>query len=173
MTNDTGDYSEITSFEPVALEDLQNPLVRQAVTYWRSLCGSRRYPEHRDLDPRTLSPFHRHMILLKVVDGGADFEYRFVGEIQRTAYTKPVSGKRMSETLAGSPFGPAIFSGYQYIQKSGITYALRGWAGKDYKAANFAYFESVTLPLGPDDATVDHLIVFSAYAPRHLKPVLA
>lgn len=170
---DSADYSDVTSFEPVPLEDLKNPLVRRAVAYWRLRCGERRFPARDDLDPRDLAKFQRHMILIKVIDGGADFEYRYVGDVQRQAYAKPVAGKRMSETMVGSSYGPSIFAGYQYIQKAGIAFALRGWAGKDYTSANFAYFESVALPLGPDDTTVDHMLVFSAYAPRDLKPVLS
>jgi hypothetical protein len=170
----TLDYSEVTSFEPVALDNLENPLVRQAVAYWRSLCGARRFPARDDLAPRALVPFQRHMILLRVIDDGADFEYRFVGEAQAAAYTHPVQGRRMSEMAALSPdFGPPVFAGYRYIQQSGTPFALRGWAGKDYVAANFAYTESVTLPLGVRDDHVDHLVIFSAYVPRDVKPVLA
>jgi hypothetical protein len=168
--SDTGEYSDITSFEPVALDDLQNPVVRQAVAYWRSLCGNRRFPSRDELDPRELAPLRPHMILLRVIDDGADFEYRFMGAVQAKAYTFPVEGRRMKEMAAKSPhYGGPVFAGYQYIQQNGIAFALRGWAGRDYVAANFAYFESVTLPLGSDDK-VDHLAVFSAYAPRGLQP---
>ncbi len=169
-SSDTGDYSDITSFDPVALDDLQNPLVRQAVAYWRSVCKGRRFPARDDLEPRALAPFRPYMILLKVVEGGADFEYRFVGAMQAKAYTHVVEGRRMKDMTALSPlYGPPVFAGYQFIQKHGIAFALRGWAGKDYTAANFAYFESVTLPLGSNDK-VEHLAIFSAYAPRGLTP---
>ena len=172
MTVDHSDYSEITSFEPVGLDDLQNPLVRQAVAYWQAQRRGRRFPARDDLDQRALIPFRRHMILLKVVEDGADFEYRFVGEAQAQAYSHKVQGRRMSEMMTRSPdFGPSIFAGYQFIQKTGTPFALRGWAGNDYTAANFSYFESVTLPLGRADDDVDHLVLFSAYVPRGLKTV--
>jgi hypothetical protein len=171
-SHNAGDYSEVTSFEPVALDDLENPLVRQAVAYWRSLCGVRRFPARDALEPRALVPFQSHMILLKVVDDGADFEYRFVGAAQAAAYTFPVQGRRMKEMMTLSPdFGPPVFAGYRYLQQCGTPFALRGWAGKDYIAANFAYTESVTLPLGARDDHVDHLVIFSAYVPRGFKPV--
>lgn len=172
MTNDSGDYSDKTLFEPVALEDLQNPLVRDAVAFWRSLCGSRRFPAHGDLDPRALSRFQSHMILLKVIEDGADFEYRFVGEVQREAYVRPYVGRRLTDPANVSPYNEPFLAGYRFIQKHGTPFALRGWAGKDFTFSKFAYFESVALPLGPDDDHVDHIVIFSAYAPRDLKPVL-
>jgi len=162
----SSDYSHVTSFEPVALDELENPLVVKAVAYWRSLCRGRRFPARNDLNPRALSPFQSHMVLLKVIDGGADFEYRFVGEAQADAYNRPVQGRRMSELAAESDTGPAIFAGYRHIQRSGEPFALRGWAGKVYARANFVYCESVALPLGDTNDMVDHLIVFSAFVPR-------
>lgn len=162
-------YTGVTSLEPVALDDLSNPHVTQAVAYWRSLCRGRRYPARNDLDPRALSPIQRHMILVKVTEDGADFEYRMVGELQAQAYTRPIQGKFLSELAADSPvYGSAIFAGYVYIQKTGEPFALRGWVGKDYGYGNFCYCESVTLPLGPTDDWVDHLLIFSAFAPREL-----
>ena len=46
--NDTrNDYSDVTSLEPIMLDEVENPLVAQAVAYWRSLCRGRRYPARR------------------------------------------------------------------------------------------------------------------------------
>jgi hypothetical protein len=171
-SHDSPDNPDITSFAPVALDELENPLVRRAVGYWRTLSGKRRYPAREDLDTRDLVPFQPYMILLKVIDGGADFEYRFVGETQCMAYERPYSGRRLSNPANVSPYSKAFFTAYQCIQKSGTPFAIRGWAGKDFTFATFAYFESVVLPLGPDDKHVDHLMIFSAYAPRDLKMIV-
>lgn len=171
-SSDFCENPDITSFDPVALDDLENPLVRRAVGYWRTLAGTRRYPAREDLDQRTLVPFQPYMILLKAVDDGADFEYRFVGETQSMAYERPYSGRRLSDPANVSPYSAVFLKAYQYIQKSGTPFAIRGWAGKDFTFATFAYFESVVLPLGPDDEHVDHLIIFSAYAPRDLKTIV-
>ena len=165
-----GEYSDVTLFEPVALDDLENPLVVQAVAYWRSLCRGRRFPARSDLDSRALAPFQSHMILLKVIGDGEDFEYRFVGAVQAEAYARTVQGKRMRAMAEETQAGPSVFAGYQYIQRTGIPFALRGWAGKDYTAANFQYCESVALPLGDSDDKVDHMVIFSAYVPRTIKP---
>jgi len=165
------EYPGFTSFEPVALDELENPLVVEAVAYWRGLCRGRRFPARTDLDQRALEPFQSHMILLKVVGDGEDFEYRFVGSAQVKAYARQIEGKRMKALAETSPgFGPAVFAGYVYIQKTGMPFAIRGWAGEDYVSANFLYCESVTLPLGDRDDFVDHLAVFSAYVPRGMEP---
>jgi hypothetical protein len=170
---DSGDHPEITSLEALSLDDLENTLLRKAVAYWRSLCRDRRFPAWDDVDPRDLVPLRHHLIVLKVIDGGADFEYRVVGEMQRRAYVHPYVGRRISQPANRSPYNAWFFAGYQYIQKSGTPFALRGWAGKDFTDSTFAYFETLALPLGPNDGQVDHIMVFSAYAPRDLKPVLS
>ena len=171
-SHDSHDAPGYTSLEPVALSDLKNPLVRGAVVLWHSLCNDRRFPAHADLDPRMLASFQDYMILLKVIEGGEDFEYRFVGKNQAQAYKYPVEGYLITQTLErSSKYGPMIFAGYRYIQQSGIPFAMRGWVGEDYVTANFSYFETVALPLGPSDDYVDYIVVFSAFAPRDLNPV--
>jgi hypothetical protein len=49
---------------------------------------------------------------------------------------------------------------------SGDPVGYRGWVGNDMTGASFVYHENAVLPLGPDDGTVDHLLIVSLLVPR-------
>ncbi len=71
--------------------------MRQGVAYWRALKGTRSYPAATDIRPRDLAPLLRNVVLIKVVDGGLDYEYRIVGgrPCQQPRLFHP--GRRVSE----------------------------------------------------------------------------
>src|SRR5262249_55294607 len=62
----------------IPLDAIDNPILQQGLAYWHRLRGQRPYPARADLMPRDLSPLLRHVVLLRVLDGGGDYEYRIV-----------------------------------------------------------------------------------------------
>ena len=56
---------------------------------------------------------------------------------------------------------------YEMVRASGDPLGYRGWVGNDIRPARaFVYHENAVLPLGPDDGTVDHLLIVSLLVPR-------
>jgi len=45
-------------------------------------------------------------------------------------------------------------------------YAFRGWMERGETNKQYIYSESVFMPMGPDEATIDHVLNFSVYTPR-------
>ncbi|HEY0281390.1 MAG TPA: PAS domain-containing protein, partial [Rhizomicrobium sp.] len=157
----------ITSFEVVALDALESAIVKQGAAYWNALRGTRRYPARRELRPRGFASILPNTLLVRVVDGGADFEFRIVGEAQAQTYALPFAGKRLSEFAQVDTAYCYVLKGlFGHVAEFGEPVAVRGNMGSAFSKVRFSYCESIFLPLGESDGAVDHLIGFSAYVPR-------
>ena len=151
-----------TAVHTVALDELDSPVLKLAADYWRSLRGGRRFPAREDLRPRDMTGFLRDMALVKVIDGGADYEFRIVGDAQAQAYSIPLQGRRISEISVTAPWFTQIATiTYDYVRRSGEPLALRGGIGREFPEAKFVYNENVFLPLGASNDAVDHLLIVS------------
>ena len=156
-----------TFVETITLDQLDSPLVRLGANYWRSLRNGRKFPARENLSPRDMAGVLRNMILVKVLDGGADLEYRIVGDAQVCAYSIPLQGRCLSEVAVDAPrFGRILRGLYTQICQTGEPFAIRGRVGRDVPQANFIYCESAFLPLGASPDAVDHVLVFSTYIVR-------
>jgi hypothetical protein len=140
------------------LERLNAELVRNALSYWRSLKGDKPYPSCASM-MSCLSPRMRAQgVLIEALQGGADYEYRFVGAELVKAFHTDFSGQRLSTLIAFLPkFGLSLRMVYEMVRASGEPLGYRGWVGNDLPGADFVYHESVFLPLGENGA-VDHLL---------------
>lgn len=153
----------------LTLDELQSPVVRTGVNYWRALRGDRFLPARSRLSPRDMSAILRHIVILKVIDGGKDYEYRLVGDAQVQAYGFNFQNLRISQIKAIAPeFGQLMHGIYEHVRTTCEPFSVRGWIGKEVPDSRFVYHESVFLPLGEDGETVDHLVIVSAYVPKSL-----
>jgi len=160
------DEPEASSVHIVAPEALDSISVSQAVRYWMNLKGERRYPSRQDIALRDMTPFLRNVVLIRVVDEGADFEYRIAGDAHVQAHGLNFQGMRVSQVEMLAPErGKKTRATYEYVRLLGEPFAVRGWVGRDAPDSKFCYYETAFLPLG-SDGEVDHILVVTAYAPR-------
>jgi hypothetical protein len=158
---------DTSSTTVVSLDDLDDPLVRTGANYWRALKAGQKLPARSQLSPRDISGILRHIVLLKVVDGGRDYEYRIAGDAHVEAYGLPFKGLRISQVIAASPeFGRMLYGVYEHVRVTAEPFAVRGWVGREISESRFVYYESVFLPLAEDGESVDHVLIFSVYVPR-------
>lgn len=151
----------------ISREELEDPLVIQGAEYWSSLRRGRRFPAREDVSPRGMADFLRNVVLIKVIGGGDDYEYRIAGDAHVEAQGAPFKGIRLRQVEAVSPaYGRLTRATYEHVRTTAEPYALRGWVGKDFPKSRFVYYESIFLPLGPSDSVVDHLLVVGVYSPR-------
>jgi hypothetical protein len=150
----------------IALDAVESGPVRDAIAYWQGLCGTRRFPARTDVSPRDMRGFLRNICLLRVIDGGADYEYRILGDAHVLAYGFSMQGRRLSDVDVEAPdHGPVLRKLYDRVVRKGEPYALRGWIVRDEQQKNYIYSESLFAPLGDGDV-VDHVFNASVYVPR-------
>jgi hypothetical protein len=154
------DTPDQTAAHTVALDKLDSPALKLAAEYWLSRRNGRRFPARADLHPRDMTGILRDLILVRIIDGGADYEFRIVGDAQAQAYSIPLQGRRISEISVTAPWFTQIATiTYDYVRRSGEPLTLRGRIGREFPEAKFVYHESVFLPLGASDDAVDHLLI--------------
>jgi hypothetical protein len=151
----------------VPLDQIESPVVRRGLDYWSTVRGAKPYPAREDIVPRELAGLLRHVVLLRVVDAGADYEFRIVGDAHVISHGFNMQGLKVSDVDAYSPgYGPVLKSLYDRVVRRRDAYAFRGWLERGDQKHKYIYSESVFMPLGPDSATIDHVLNFSAYIPR-------
>jgi hypothetical protein len=153
----------------VGLDEVESSVVREAVQYWRALCGSRPFPSRTEILPRDIRGLLRHISLIKVLDQGADYEYRVIGDAHVIAYGFSMQGKKLSDfdaQVAGH--GPVLKRLYDRVVRKREPYALRGWIERSEIQKNYIYSESLLAPLG-ESGSVDHIFNVSVYVPRDLQ----
>ncbi|MBU6298062.1 MAG: PAS domain-containing protein [Alphaproteobacteria bacterium] len=155
----------------IALEDIESPILLQGVAYWRELSSGRSFPVRADITPRGLAALLRNTTLLRVIDGGKDYEYRIVGDAYVMAHGASFQGKRWSETYKRSPgYHSLIKPVYDWVVRKAEPVAMRGWIERGGESSEMVHSEYVFLPLGTDGKTVDHILVFAVYLPREKRP---
>lgn len=158
---------ETTSSTVLTLEQIENASVRLGVNYWRQLRGNRHLPARAQVMPRDIAPILKNIVILRVIDGGKDYEYRLVGDAQVQAYGFNFQSLRIGQIKAvAGEFGQLMHNIYEHVRTTRDPFAVRGWIGRDVPDARFVYHESVFLPLGADGETVDHILIVSIYVPK-------
>jgi hypothetical protein len=151
----------------VALEQATDPHVKMAAAYWRSLCGARRFPARADLTLRGMAAILPFTVIIKVIDGGADYEFCFVGEAQRQAFHTSFKGMFVSQIEAAAPpLGALLRGAYEQVRKTGTPYVARGAVDHGEPGSHSLFHESVFLPLGAHDDAVDHLLIVGVQVPE-------
>ncbi len=153
----------------IPLDQVESTVVRNGISYWQSLCADRRFPARADILPRDIRGLLRNICLIKVIDEGADYEYRIIGDAHVIAYGFSMQGKKLSEYDGrASEHGPVLKRLYDRVVRKREPYALRGWIERGGVEKTYIYSESLFAPLGDGDA-VDHIFNVSVYVPRDLQ----
>ena len=155
------------AFGSIPLDDVESDVVRQGVALWRRLCDGRPFPARVDITARGLGGILRNTVLLRVIDGGADYEYRIVGDAFLQAHHFFPQGRNWSEVQAVAPdYAAAVKPAYDETVATLKPHARCGWTVRSERNPEPVYTEAVYLPLGPDEHTVDHILALAAYVRR-------
>lgn len=146
----------------IPLSEVDSAILLDGIAMWRTLSGGRRFPSRSDVTPRALKPLLRNTKLVRVMDGGQDYEYRIVGDAYVLAHGVSFQSKRWSETADLLPdYHDYVKPIYDRVVRDGEPVATRGWIGRCAGSTGHVYSEYVFLPLG--DGEVDHILVFAVY----------
>ncbi len=149
-----------SSFEMRDIADVDDPLLLRGITYWNALRGTRKFPAREQIEPRAIAPLLSRTVIIKVVEGGTDFEYIIVGDEVERAYKAKLIHRRVSEVARELPNTVGFWNDrYRDVCRTHKPVFVRMVAGHDGEA-NFSEGQVVLLPLGVSDEQVDHMITF-------------
>jgi hypothetical protein len=156
---------QASTFEWITLDQVSRAPLRAAVTYWSSLRGARQFPARSALNPRKMSSFLPYISLLAVIDGGADFEHRIVGDVVVTTFCVPVQNRRFSAIAKDAPeLIETSFALFRKVVETRAPLAFRQQLGNVTYQVAFAEAEMILLPLGQTDDAVDHVAAFAIHS---------
>ena len=142
-----------------SIYEVQHPIVKSAVVYWQLIRAQRQFPARADLTLRGMASFLPYTLIIAVIDDGADYEYRFVGDAERQSFKRDFKGMRVSQVEEIAPnFGEIIRASYDKVRSTGLPFAAGGLADHVQATDFLPYHETAFLPLGATDNAVDHLL---------------
>ena len=154
-----------TSGEMLSIDAVRNPLLKKGVEYWRSLCGERKFPARSEMTLRGMAAILPYAVIVGVIDRGADYEYKYVGDAQRQAFKAYFKGLRVSQIEATAPeLGATLRSAYEQVRSLGLPFVVSGRYNPDPSDSK-PYYECTFLPLGTNDVVVDHLLIIGVQIP--------
>lgn len=157
-----------TLIDCISFEDISSPMLRHGVEQWNGLRGRRRFPAREDLKPRDIVHLLSCMSLLRTLPDG-DFEYRITGDAVVRSYDVRLQNRRVSDICRDMPvYARFVRPLLAHVARHGTPLAVKGKTGHDVYLTKFTHHENVVLPLGPNDDTVDHILIFSSYERRAL-----
>ena len=137
--------------------------VQSGLDYWRDECRGRQFPARSDIDPSKIKALLPNIMLLRVLNDGADYEFRIVGQrtIEEHGFN-PLNWRIRQLDAVVQGYADFLFRLFECIRTTGRPLALRGTL-RHVERGHRSY-ESVYLPLG--SATVDHILNVTDYSPR-------
>jgi len=149
---------EILWLAPSALSQTET---QAAYNYWMTLRGERPWPAREDMKLRQMAGLVPYMSLVKVLDGGADFEHRIVGDMIVRAFSVPIQNRRFSEIAVDAPL--LIEGSLALFRRVVRDQAPLAWQQRVHNNTVHivtTYTEMLLLPFGQNDDAVDHIAAF-------------
>ena len=147
------------------LEDMAHPLLLQGIAYWRGLCAGRKRPERGDVTLRGLASLLHYAVLIRVIDGGRDYQYGFEGDAHVQAHGMCIQGKLWSQVRGGDTVHHQMNKMvYDRVVESGEPLGVCGWMMRDARNWELIYREAVYLPLGTEGGPPGDILGFAVYS---------
>lgn len=162
----TPSFIKTFGFRLKPVEEMQTPLIRLH-SLWNEKRGQRPFPAKDAITPREIKEHLAYAAILRVLDGGNDFEYRLAGEALNRAFGGSLHGRKVSELSNVSMFtdlDALMDAVFRPIVAEPRPIAVRF----EFELPDHSTFwrEALHLPLGDDDRAVDHILAASSEAIR-------
>jgi len=158
----------VSSAASIALTDIESGDLRDITELWHGWRGIRYLPSHTDMSVGQLGRHLPKVSLIRVIDGGTDYEFRVIGDTHVQIYGSTFQGKRMTDVIAVAPkVARFLKTPCDLVRTTRQPHAFRGVFGQE-PSASFGWFEACYLPFGDRIAGVDHILnaaVYKAHCP--------
>lgn len=143
------------------LGEMKSARLKAAHAVWEEKRGQRLYPARAALAPRDMVSFLANVTLWRRTYDG-DYEYRIMGDIDAAAYGCSMIGRYVSDLDKSKPGnGKLVKAVLDHVVRTKAPCVSDGWfvtsQGRPVR------HEMLFLPLGPDEATVDHILGVSVH----------
>lgn len=144
------------------VDTLENPLLKEVLVAWQHLCAGDAFPERPAAILPYIKPYIKRLHLSEVIDDGADFRFKIVGEAVFPGLGQSLSGRLVSEHP-----DPGIGLRFSMLMAAtreraapvrGVALRLTQMKDHDYR------IESLWLPFG-SDGRVTQILGVSAFVP--------
>lgn len=154
---------QTTAVAAIGLADIACAETKAIVQAWKKWRGWHAMPTSGALADVGLGGNMEHASVARVIDGGRDYEFEFIGDAHVRAYGTSHQGKRVSDISRFSPrFGRQLKASYDLVRISGHPHAFQGSFGAEDRDARFVWFETAYLPLG-ETGSVDCILNAAVY----------
>ncbi len=137
--------------------DIYECQLRSLLLYWEALRGEMPVPRAADFDPVALPEVLGHLMLMEVIEGGADFSYRVYGMWIANESGYKMTGKRISALPRESPILSALlFAGNRAVVQNPKPLLMRHGAPPTMVIDRW---ERLVLPLSNEDGVITRVLV--------------
>lgn len=148
--------------QSIPIATISSPIVSGVHAYWQRLRGKRPFPLHSELSLREMVHALRNLVLVRVLDGGAEFQYRIAGDAVVALHGSWIRHSTMAAMDRFYPgHGRLMRRVYGHVHERRRPLALRGEVQRDAipqsQGRRLFFHETAFLPLGNDE--VDHVLV--------------
>jgi hypothetical protein len=155
-----------TSVSAIGIADVICTETNALIQAWKKWRGWHAMPSYRNWVEGDLGDHLEHASMARVIDGGADYEFEFIGDAHLRAYGTNHQGQRVSDIARFSPrFGKQLKASYDLVRISGHPHAFQGAIGTEDSSARFVWFETAYLPFG-SAGSVDCILNAAVYQHR-------
>jgi len=149
MTSQDGARDDIVDVSP-------HGKVRAFAEYWQQKRGDQRFPARVEFDFPDLKPWLGHLILMDVIEAGADFRYRLIGTHITSFLNRDLTGKLVSQSDYSGARDTVMDSFRAPVRRQGPVFRSGRvvWSGDQ----SWHSYDSVHAPLSEDGETIDMTI---------------
>ncbi|HEX6977879.1 MAG TPA: PAS domain-containing protein [Alphaproteobacteria bacterium] len=111
----------VTPPDAVGIEQLPESL-RNLYAFWDRCRAGRTMPFRRDIDVLNLRPWLGNLMLIDVIDGGADYRYRVYGSVLASYFNRDLTGRCVSSLAASVQ--EVIHAEYGHVVRHAVPLAI-------------------------------------------------
>jgi hypothetical protein len=149
-----------------ASRDIRDRNILQFLQYWRGMCRNGNVPKRVDIDPVEVPQLLKYIVLMDVIDNGADFRFRLIGGHTVEMVGVNPTGRLLSDFVGDNNFGDFT----QRLHRLMMDWQVPIHNGGSHRTAYGTTHtcERISCPLSEDGRTISTIAscaVFTLHSP--------